>query len=108
MAAKTVHVYRSNGTWAVKKEGKSAKIFPTQREAVDAAKESVKSERAGQFVVHGKDGEIREYGTHGMTRIQAPPKKSRMATRIARAVGKVALARVQSDSSPLREHSPKK
>jgi hypothetical protein len=97
MAAKTVHVYRSDGAWQVKKEGKSAKIFSTQRKAVDAAKKSVKKERAGQFVVHGRNGQIREYGTYRMTRIQDPPKKSRLAGRIARAVGKVALERVQSD-----------
>jgi hypothetical protein len=108
MAAKTVHVYRSDGAWAVKKEGKSAKIFSTQRDAVDAAKESVRCERAGQFVVHGINGQIREYETHGMTRIQDPPKKSRMAGRIGRAVGKVALERVQADPSPPSEHSAKK
>ena len=105
MAAKTVHVYRSDGAWQVKKEGKSAKIFSTQRKAVEAAKKSVKKERAGQFVVHGRNGQIREYGTYRMTRIQDPPKKSRLAARIARAVGKVALERVQSDPSPPSDHS---
>src|SRR5437660_1946946 len=99
MAAKTVHVYRSDG---------SARTFSTQREAVDAARASVKSERSGQFAVHGKNGEIREYETHGMIRIQDPPKKSRMAGRIGRAVGKVVLERVQSDSIPPSEHSAKK
>jgi len=58
MAAKTVHVYRSDGAWEVKKEGKSANIFSTQRKAVDAAKKSVKKEKAGQFVVHGRNGEV--------------------------------------------------
>jgi hypothetical protein len=99
MAAKTVHVYRSDEGWQVKKEGKSAKIFSTQQQAVEDAKKSVKKERAGQFVVHGRNGQIREYGTYRMTRIQDPPKKSRLAGRIARAVGKVSLERVQSDSS---------
>jgi Uncharacterized protein conserved in bacteria (DUF2188) len=108
MAAKTIHVYRSNGNWAVKKEGKSARIFSTQGEAIDAAKRSVRGERAGQFVVHGKDGEIREHETHGMIRIQDPPKKSRMADRIRRAVGKVALERVRSGSGPASEHALKK
>jgi hypothetical protein len=108
MAAKTVHVYRSDGAWTVKKEGKSAKVFSTQRKAVEAAKKSVKKERAGQFVVHGRNGQVREYGTYRMTRIQDPPKKSRLAARIARAVGKVALERVQSDSIPSSEHPAKK
>src|ERR1700676_932631 len=52
---------------------------------------------AGQLVVHGRNRQIREYGTYRMTRIQDPPKKSRLAGPIARAVGKVALERVQSD-----------
>ena len=108
MAAKTVHVYRSDGAWTVKKEGKSGKSFSTQRKAVEAAKKSVRKERAGQFVVHGRNGQIREYGTYRMTRIQDPPKKSRMAGRIGRAVGKVVLERVQSDPSPPSEHSAKK
>jgi len=69
---------------------------------------SVKKEKAAQFVVHGGSGQLREYGTHGMTRIQDPPKKSRLAGRIERAVGKVALARVQSDLSPSRDRAAKK
>ncbi len=108
MATKTIHVYRSNGSWTVKKEGKSAKTFSTQREAVYAAKEAVKHAKAAQFVVYGKDGQIRESGTHGMARIQAPPKKSRIAARIGRAVGQLALRRVQSDHRTASEHSAEK
>ena len=92
----------------VQKEGKSAAIFPTQREAVEAAREIVKDKAAGQLVIHGKDGRIREHETYGMPRIQDPPKRSRLAKRIGRAVGKVALNRVTSDSIPPREHSSKK
>src|SRR3977135_938962 len=39
------------------------------------AKKSVKKERAGQFVVHGRNGQVREYGTYRMTRVQDPRKK---------------------------------
>jgi uncharacterized protein DUF2188 len=108
MAAKTVHVYPSDGTWAVKQEGKSAKTFSTQQEAVHAAKKIVKGRKAAQLVVHGKNGQILEHEAHGMIRIQDPPKKSRIAERIERAVAKVALERVQSDSSHPREHSAKR
>jgi hypothetical protein len=108
VAAKTVHVYHADGTWSVKKEGKSAKTFPTQRAAVDAAKESAQSEKAGQFVVHGKNGQIREHQTYGMPRIQPPPKKSRLARLIAQAVGQVALERVQSNPSPASANPAKK
>jgi hypothetical protein len=105
MAVRTVHIYRSNGAWTVKKEGQSAEAFSTQKQAVAAARKSIKKERAGQFVVHGPNGEIRKHESHGMTRIQEHPKKSPIARQIARAVGKVVLERVQSDSHPSSEHS---
>src|SRR5579863_6229911 len=104
----TFHVYPSDGGWVVQKEGKTAETFPTQREAVEAARQIVKDKTAGQLVIHGRDGRIREHETYGMTRIQDPPKKSRLAKRIGRAVGKVALNRVQSYSHPPRDHSSKK
>jgi hypothetical protein len=104
---KTFHVYRSNGGWVVQKEGKRANMFRTQREAVEAARQIVKDSAAGQLVIHGSDGQVRDHETYGMTRIQDPPKKSRLAKRIQRAVGKVALERVQSDPHPPREHAPK-
>ena len=42
MVAKTVHVFPSDGSWEVKREGKSGKMFVTQRETVDAARKTVK------------------------------------------------------------------
>jgi hypothetical protein len=98
---RTLHVYPSDGGWVVQKEGKSAETFPTQRQAVEAARRTVKNKTTGQLVIHGRDGRIREHETYGMTRVQDPPKKSRLAKRIGRAVGKVALDRVQSDPHPL-------
>jgi hypothetical protein len=41
-----------------------------------------------------------------MTRVQDPPKKSRRASDIERAVGEVSLRRVQGDA--IRERPPKK
>jgi hypothetical protein len=93
---KTIHVYRSEGVWAVKKAGTSARTFPTQRAAIAAAKETARKQNAAQFVVHGKNGEILDYGAYGIVRIQDPPKKSRIAGRIGRIVGKVALEKVRS------------
>jgi hypothetical protein len=106
MAAKTVHVFPSDGTWVVKTEGKSGKIFVTQSEAIQAARKSVKTEQAGQFVVHGTDGKIKDHGAYRMTPVQDPPKKSRRASDIERAVGEISLRRVQADA--ILERSPKK
>jgi len=100
MVARTFHIYRSDGAWTVKKEGKSARTFTTQRKAVEAARESVKKEKAGQFVVHGANGQIRKYEAHGMPRIQNPPKRSPIAGRILQAVGSLALRRAIGSSLP--------
>jgi len=98
MVSRTVHVFSAEGAWAVKSEGAKGRIYPTQREAIAAARQSIRERPAGQLVIHGKNGRIREHHTYGMTRIQDPPKRSRAAKRISRAVGKIALQRVQSDS----------
>src|SRR5437588_3407983 len=82
---RTFHVYPSDGVSVVQKEGNSAETFPTQRQAVEAARKIVRNKTAGQLVIHGRDGQIREYETYRMTRIQDPPKKSRLAKRIRRA-----------------------
>ena len=97
VAQKTIHVYRSDGVWTVKKAGTSARTFPTQRAAIAAAKETARKQSAAQVVVHGKNGEILDYGAYRTVKIQDPPKKSRIAGRIGRIVGKVALERVRSD-----------
>lgn len=104
---KTFHVYPSDEGWVVQKEGKSAETFPTQREAVEAARQIVRDKTPGQLVIHGRDGQILKHETYGMTRIQDPPKKSPLAKQIGRAVGKIALERVQSDTHPPRDHSSK-
>ena len=102
----TVHVFPSDGAWVVKREGKSEKIFVTQREAIKAARKSAQSEEAGQFVVHGTDGRIKNYGTYRMTPVQDPPRKSRRAGDIERAVSEISLRRVLGDA--VREQSTKK
>jgi hypothetical protein len=95
--AKTLHVFPSDGAWAVKTNGHSVGTFDTQREAVATAQRSLKKAGAAQIVVHGKDGRILKHQTHGMPKIQEPPRKGRLASKkIATAVGKVVLHRLQS------------
>jgi hypothetical protein len=103
MMPRTVHVYPLQGTWEVKKEGTSGEVYLTRREAIDAARKSIKRTSAGQFVVYDSDGQIKEHGVYKMTPIQDPPKKSTRAREIARAVGKLALERLKSDTT--RERS---
>jgi hypothetical protein len=109
MATKTVHVYPSDGAWAVKKGGKRADIFVTRREAVEVAFRNGKKARTAQIVVHGQDGRVQEHRTYGMPKVQDPPKRGRLASRrIAKAVGKVVLDRLHSNPLPPRAHTPAK
>lgn len=50
-----------DGAWVGRSEGASGRVFVTRAEAVRAARKSVRSERTGQFVVHGLDGRIQDY-----------------------------------------------
>ena len=109
MAARTLHIYRSDGGWSVKKEGKPARTFGTKREAVQTAVHAAKNATAAQIVVHGKDGRITEHRTYGMPTVQNHPKQSSLrAKKIARAVGKVVLDRLTSGPLPHRAHAPAK
>lgn len=93
MKSKTVHVILRDGQWAVAGEGRdSIPVFPTQREAVESAKIIVKGEGAGQVVVHGRDGRVRDLYTYGMPPILDPPGKK--SVRIEKAVDKITLARL--------------
>lgn len=97
--AKTVHVLPADKGWAVKREGRKADgFFQTQREAIESAREIVRSANSGQLVVHGRDGRVRDHETYGMPRVQAPHGKKSAA--IDRAVGKVTVDRLCADRHP--------
>lgn len=82
MAAKTTHVIRKKGEWAVKKEGSArvSGVYGTQAEAIKAARDIVQRSSAGQLVIHGVDGRIRVQESHGLPSVQSPPKKSKLGT----------------------------
>ncbi|MCP5119470.1 MAG: DUF2188 domain-containing protein [bacterium] len=101
--AKTIHVYPSNGGWAVKQEGtKSSMVFPTQKKAIASARAIARDSAPSQLVVYGREGRIRRHVTHGLPKVQDPPSRSRGAKEIEKAVGRVALERVTSDPQPRR------
>src|ERR1044071_2375258 len=105
----TVHVFPAAGKgWAVKREArKAADVFPTQHQAIENARSMARSSAPGQFVVHGKDGRIREYTTYGLPRIQAPRGKSRHQTLIEKVVAEFALEQLTLDPPPAREQTAK-
>jgi hypothetical protein len=91
---RTFHVFPSDGAWVVKRNGRSGESFPTRGEAVKAARENAKAEKAGQVVVFGRNGNIKDRWAHGMPRFDGPFRKSPRARDIARAVAQVIFARV--------------
>ncbi len=105
MAGRTIHVYRSDLGWEVKKQGKRADVYGTKREAVAMAVRKARKAKAAQLAVYGKDGRMVDYRAYGMPRIQAHPKKSSMADEIERAVHKIVMARLRADGLPPRVHA---
>ncbi|MFN7921937.1 MAG: DUF2188 domain-containing protein [Bryobacteraceae bacterium] len=97
--SKTVHVFSLDGQWVVKRLGsKSAHIFPTQREAIENARRMARGQSAGQLVVYGRNGQVRERATYGMPPIQDPPGKK--SARIQRAVNKITRELLLADLLP--------
>ena len=98
MAGNTVHVYPSDGAWAVKKDGQKAATFGTKREAVEVAVRRTQKTRSGQLVIHARDGRILDHRTYGMPKVQNPPKPGTLGSkRIAKAVGKVVSDRLHAE-----------
>ena len=66
MSKKNQHVVPHSDGWAVKGAGNSraSSVHSTQREAIEAARDSAKSQGSEMFV-HGRDGRIRERNTYG-------------------------------------------
>lgn len=93
---KTVHVIPRNGQWAVKRDsGTPTRVFSTQREAIESAKTMARNDGAGQLVVHGRNGQIREHDTYGMPPIQDPPGKK--SAKIEKAVAKITRDRLSAE-----------
>jgi len=101
MRAKTTHVIPQNGGWAVKKEdsaNRTTSVYPTQREAIEAAREIVQRTSAGQVVIHHRDGSMRTRYIHGLPKVQRPPRKSKLGSKaIERAVSTVIRERLSGD-----------
>jgi hypothetical protein len=60
------HVVPHDGKWAVRGEGndRATSVHPTQREAIEAAREIARNQRA-ELLIHGEDGKIRERDSYG-------------------------------------------
>lgn len=70
---------RPDGTWANKRNdaSKPASVHPTQREAMDAARENLKNQGGGEMTVLRRDGKIGRKDTVAPGNDPYPPKDRR-------------------------------
>ena len=62
---KNQHVVPHSNGWAVKSEGATkGRVFETQGEAINAARDSAKRQ-GGELFVHNREGRIRERNSYG-------------------------------------------
>jgi hypothetical protein len=98
MSAKTTHVLPKNGGWTVMKEGwasRRAIVYPTQKEAIEAAREINQRASAGQVVIHLRNGLTRRLDVHGLPELQRSRLKSTLGRKaIERAVSAVIRERL--------------
>lgn len=90
----TVHVFPQDGQWAVMRLGGRARVFSTQREAIQSGRAIARARRTGQLAIYGRNGQMREHYTYGMPRIQDLPGKR--SARIAKVVSKITLDRLRA------------
>jgi hypothetical protein len=65
MAKRNQHVVPAGGRWTVRSAGaqRASRIFPTQEEAVEHARE--KARRDGkELFIHGRDGRVQERSSY--------------------------------------------
>ena len=67
---------RSDGTWENKRNdaGKASSVHPTQKEAIDAAKEMLTNQGGGELTTKGVNGKIRSKDTIVPGNDPNPPK----------------------------------
>ncbi|MCU0599890.1 MAG: DUF2188 domain-containing protein [Desulfobacterales bacterium] len=66
MSGKNQHVVPAGDKWGVRGAGNSklTRTFDTQREAINAARETAMNQRS-ELLIHGTNGRIRERNSYG-------------------------------------------
>lgn len=66
ISKKIQHIVPHPDGWTVKGEGnqRATSVHPTQREAIETARDIAGNQRSGLFI-HGENGRIRERNTYG-------------------------------------------
>lgn len=99
--SKTIYIVHRGDGWAVQRRGDSSfQVHSTQQAAIEGARREIRNSGAGQMVVFGRDGKIRDRSTYQLPPIQDPPGKK--SARIEKAVSKVTRDRLAADPLPPR------
>jgi len=102
MPTLTTHIIPTDGGWTIRKEGvvrRSPGVYSTLNQALEVARRTVQRSRAGQIVVHLRDGSMRRHDVHGLPPLPASPYKSDIGTRaIKRAVSAVIRERLMREA----------
>lgn len=69
-------VHKARDGWANSRNGASRAegIYPTQKEAIDAARQNLRNSGGGELTIQGRDGRIREKDTVPPGNDPYPPK----------------------------------
>ena len=96
MPAMTTHIIPLGDGWAVRKAGRRARsVYPTQKQAIEAARKVAFRSSAGQIVVHSRNGSMRLKDIWGLPPVQPSARKSDLGTKaIERAVSAVIRERL--------------
>ncbi len=92
--------FKTGNQWSVRKPDveRSSSVSPTQKQAIDAAREMVHRSSSGQVVVHSRNGSMHWRDVHGLPEIQKPPRKSDLGTSaIKKAVSTVIRERLERE-----------
>ena len=100
MTSRTTHVIPKDDGWAVRKEGlaRSAIVYSTQKQALEAARRVSRRSATGQIVIHLRDGTMRRRDVRGLPRLRPSAVKSDLGTRnIEKAVSATIRERLERE-----------
>lgn len=88
MTGRTTHILPTDGGWAVMKDAHSTRkgartraksVYPTQKEAIAAARRLASKASAWEVLLHGRNGSYRIVERHGLPEVRNRPNRSSLA-----------------------------
>ena len=100
MAGISTHVIPRGSEWVVKRSARDrGSVFRTQAEAVQAAEQLAKRGKAGQVVIHHRNGSFTTQGLRGLPRIRRFSGRSELGTEVIMRAVSAAIREELSESA---------